>query len=121
MFRVQNPEEAFVKLCRFSALALFAFAQGVFAQNVAEIPFDADANFLKLPANMYLGEPSGVAVNSKKHVFVFNRGNSTGPAYGATAAQLLEFGPDGKFIREIGHNLYAWSYAHDVRVDKDDN
>ena len=44
-----------------------------------------------------------------------------GGAYAATAAQLLEFGPDGKFIREIGHNLYAWSFAHAVRVDKDDN
>ena len=24
-------------------------------------------------------------------------------------------------LREIGHNLYAWSYAHTVRIDKDDN
>ena len=38
-----------------------------------------------------------------------------------SAAQLLEFGPDGRFIREIGKNLYAWSFAHVVRVDKDDN
>ena len=43
--------------------------------------------FGELPANMYLGEASGVAVNSKGHVFVFSRGNSTGPAYGATASQ----------------------------------
>ena len=86
-----------------------------------EIPFDSAANFFKFPADLYLGEASGVAVNSKGHVFIFSRGNSTGPAYGATAAQLLEFGPDGKYIREIGHNLYAWSYAHAVRVDKDDN
>ena len=110
-----------MKLCRFSVVACWRFAPSLFAQSVPEIPFDADANFLKLPANMYLGEPSGVAVNSKKHVFVFNRGNTTGPAYGAAAAQLLEFGPDGKFIREIGHNLYAWSFAHDVRIDKNDN
>ena len=64
---------------------------------------------------MYLGEVSGVAVNSKGHIFVFSRGNTTGPAYGASAAQLLEFGPDGKYIREIGHNLYAWSFAHTVK------
>jgi hypothetical protein len=87
----------------------------------AEIAYDSTPDFLKLPPDLYLGEPSGVAVNSKKHIFVFNRGNSTGPAYGATAAQVLEFGPDGKYIREIGHNLYAWSFAHTVRVDKDDN
>ena len=28
---------------------------------------------------------------------------------------------DGKFVREIGHNLYAWSYAHTVKVDREDN
>jgi hypothetical protein len=60
-------------------------------------------------------------VNSKKHIFVLSRGNTTGPAYGAAAAQLLEFDADGKFVREIGHNLYAWSFAHTVRVDRADN
>jgi DNA-binding beta-propeller fold protein YncE len=99
------------------ALTAIALAQ----QPVPEIPFDSVPNPLKLPADMHLGEVSGVAVNSKKHIFVFNRGNTTGPAYGATASQLLEFGPDGRYIREIGHNLYAWSYAHVVRIDKDDN
>ena len=104
-----------------ATLALGTLTAPLVAQSIPEIPFDSVANFLKLPPDLYLGEASGVAVNSKKHVFVFSRGNSTGPAYAATAAQLLEFGPDGKFIREIGHNLYAWSYAHTVRVDKDDN
>lgn len=93
-----------------------AFAQ----QSAPEIPYDS-TDVLKLPPDLYLGEATGVAVNSKGHIFVFSRGNSTGPAYAATAAQLLEFGPDGKFIREIGKNLYAWSFAHAVRVDKDDN
>ena len=91
------------------------------AQAVPEIPFDSVPDFLKLPQDLYLGETAGVAVNSKDHIFVFSRSNSTGPAYGAAAAQLLEFAPDGTYIREIGHNLYAWSYAHAVRVDKDDN
>src|SRR5579863_1298819 len=90
-------------------------------QPVPEIPFDSTPNFFKLPADVNFGECAGVAVNSKGHVFVFTRGNTTGPAYGATAAQLLEFGPDGRSVREIGKNLYAWSYAHAVRVDKDDN
>jgi hypothetical protein len=90
-------------------------------QRVPEIPFDSVPNFFKLPADLYFGEVGGVAVNSKGHVFVFSRGNVTGPAYGATAAQLLEFGPDGKYLREIGHNLYAWSYAHTVRIDGNDN
>src|SRR5215471_3850401 len=90
-------------------------------QAVPEITFDSAPNFFKLPADLHFGEVSGVAVNSKGHIFVFSRGGTTGPAYGAAAAQLLEFGPDGKYLREIGKNLYAWSYAHAVRVDKDDN
>ena len=95
----------------------------VFAQQaVPEIPFESVPNALKLPPELNLGEASGVAVNSKGHIFVFTRSNSAyGPAYAATAAQLLEFAPDGKFVREIGKGLYAWSFAHTVRVDKDDN
>jgi streptogramin lyase len=90
-------------------------------QAVPEIPFESVPDFLKLPPDVYLGEATGVAVNSRGHVFVFSRGNSTGPAFGAAAAQLLEFAPDGEFIREIGHNLYAWAFGHAVRVDRDDN
>src|SRR5882757_5622480 len=85
-----------------------------------EIPFDG-VNPLKLPKDLYLGEVTGVAVNAKGHIFVLSRGNTTGPAYAAAAAQLLEFGPDGKYLREIGHNLYAWSFAHMVKVDPADN
>jgi DNA-binding beta-propeller fold protein YncE len=103
-------------------LAGSAVAQeGATPAAVPQIPFRSVPDFLKLPPDMYLGECAGVAVNSKGHIFVFTRGNSTGPAYGASAAQLLEFGPDGKYIREIGHNLYAWAFAHAVRVDAQDN
>ena len=85
------------------------------------IAFDGNIDFLKLPKDLYLGEATGVAVNSKGNVFVLSRGNTTGPAYAAAASQLLEFGPNGDFIREIGKNLYAWSFGHMVRVDKEDN
>jgi len=100
---------------------LFFAAVPLFAQQPPEIRYHSVPDFLKLPPDLYLGEATGVAVNSKGHIFVFSRGNTTGPAYAASAAQLLEFAPDGKFLREIGHNLYAWSFAHTVKVDKDDN
>src|ERR1700726_2277276 len=90
-------------------------------QSAPEIPFDSTPDLLTLPNDLYLGEASGVAVNSKGHIFVFSRGSTTGPAYGAAAAQLLEFAPDGKFLREIGHHLYAWGFAHTVKVDREDN
>ena len=105
----------------YTILALLSAMTASSQQNVPEIPYDSIPNAVKLPADLYFGEVAGIAVNSQRHIFVFSRGGTTGPAYGAAAAQLLEFGPDGKFFREIGKNLYAWSYAHAVRVDKDDN
>jgi sugar lactone lactonase YvrE len=92
------------------------------AQQAPEISYYSVPDLLKLPRDMNLGEASGVAVNSKGHIFVFTRSNSaTGTAYGAAAAQLFEFDADGKFIREIAKGLYAWSFAHTVRIDSDDN
>lgn len=105
----------------FLALVLFFASEAIFAQQPPEIRYHSIPDFLKLPPDIYLGEVAGVAVNSNGHVFVFSRGNTTGPAYAASAAQLLEFDANGKFVREIGHNLYAWSFAHAVRVDKQDN
>src|SRR5437867_3916289 len=113
-------EEVAMKHWAFAWLMLLS-APALAQESVPTIPFESVSNLLRLPPNLYLGEVTGVAVNSKKHIFVLSRGNTTGPAFGATAAQLLEFGPDGKFLREIGKNLYAWSFAHYVRVDKEDN
>ena len=114
-----------MKTCVCLLLVLLAapsFAQPSAQLGVPEIPFDSVPNFLKLPAGMNFGEVPGVAVNSKGHVFVFTRSNSaSGPAYAPTAAQLLEFGPKGEFLREIGKGLYGWAFAHSVRIDKDDN
>jgi streptogramin lyase len=102
----------------FTLLAASALAQ----PSVPELPFESVPDFFKLPPGMNFGEVSGVAVNSKGHIFVFTRSNSAqGPAYAPSAAQLLEFGPKGEFVREVGKGLYGWAFAHTVRIDKDDN
>jgi DNA-binding beta-propeller fold protein YncE len=105
------------------SLALTASATlPAWGEDVPQIPYESVPNVLKMPPDMYLGEATGVAVNSKGNIFVYSRsGSSLGPAYGNAASQLLEFTPEGRFIREIGKNLYAWSFAHTVRIDKDDN
>src|SRR5438552_6644432 len=104
-----------------SLFLFFIVAAPLFAQQPPEIRFQSVPDFLKPPPDLHLGEATGVAVNSKGHIFGVTRGNTAGPAYGASAAQLLEFTPDGEFLREVGHHLYAWSFAHTVRVDKEDN
>jgi hypothetical protein len=106
---------------RWLFILLIGVSAPAFGQSVPVIRYESVSNAVRLPQNMYFGEVAGVAVNSKKHVFVYSRGNTNGPAFGAAAAQLLEFAPDGKFLREIGRNLYAWAFAHTVRIDKEDN
>ena len=108
--------------CLIIAVAAVLSAGAASAQQtVPEIAFDGNVEFLKLPADVYLGEVAGVAVNSRGHVFVFSRGGTSGPAFGAAAAQLFEFDATGRFVREIGRGMYSMSYAHSVRIDRDDN
>jgi sugar lactone lactonase YvrE len=77
-----------------------------------EIPFDTVPNFFKMPPGLYMGEGVGVATNSKGHVFVYSRSGET---------RLFEFDQNGAFVKEIGAGSYGFSFAHAVRVDKDDN
>ena len=110
-----------MKALMIAALAVLAVPAAA-QQSAPEIVFDSVANFPNLPDGMNFGEVPGVAVNSKGHMFVFTRSNSaTGSAYAPAAAQLLEFDANGNFVREIGKGLYAWSFAHSVRIDKNDN
>ena len=105
----------------FAFLVLLG-APALAQQSPPDIAFDSVPDFLHLPNGVNFGEVPGVAVNSKGHIFVFTRSNSAhGPAYRPTAAQLMEFDANGEFVREVGKDLYAWAFAHSVRIDKDDN
>ena len=83
-----------MKRCLPFCLVVFISLLSVplFAQSVPELSYDSAPNFLKLPADVYLGEAAGVAQNSKGHIFVFTRSGET---------QLFEFDAEGNFLREI--------------------
>ena len=68
-----------------------------------------------------IGEAVGVAKNSRGNLFVFTRSGNAGPARGATASQLFEFDANLKFVKQWGPDNYAASFAHTVRVDRQDN
>ena len=101
---------------RFLLMVLFPLVAPLLALGqqpaAPEIPYDTVPNLLQLPPDVYLGEAAGVAVNSKGHIFVYTRSAKT---------RLFEFDANGKFVREIGNDLYGFSFAHVVRIDKDDN
>jgi hypothetical protein len=103
---------------------LFLFSAALLAQSTSapDIPFDV-ADVVKMPADLYLGEVAGVAVNSKGHIFIYTRtgGAEATSIMDGRAAQLFEFNADGTFVKEIGKNLYSKAWAHAVRIDKQDN
>ena len=82
------------------------------AENVPTIPHTSVPNFFKLPPDLYFGEGIGIATNSKGHVFVYHRSGDT---------RLFEFDPNGTFLKEWGIGLYGIEFAHQVRVDPQDN
>jgi hypothetical protein len=85
-----SSRRRFLAMASQSAAALALFPHLAYADDsVPAISYDSVRDPVRLPDNMYFGECSGVAVNSQGHIFVLSRGNSTGPAYGAAAAQLL--------------------------------
>ena len=109
-----------MKKSLFAAALLLAASIPAYAVDVPELKADFQ-EFGVLPEGVYMGEAMGVAINSKGHVFVFSRSNTSGDIFRSIAAQLFEFDHEGKFVREIGRNLYGFGFAHTVRVDKDDN
>ena len=82
---------------------------------------------LTLPHDTFFGMAAGVATDSKGHVFVYTRntdpilvlGGSRAFAHGGSS--LYEFDAGGKFVRQIGKQVYGFLAAQQVRVDPHDN
>jgi hypothetical protein len=110
------------------ALVALLFAAPAFAQlNVPEIQYDSAPDFLNTGDMPILGEAVGVATNSKGHLFVYTRTGSTNVTLGTNrifvrgASRLFEYDQNGKFVRELGQGVYGFVFAHNVRVDSQDN
>jgi hypothetical protein len=108
--------------------ALPAAVQPAAAQATApEIAFDSAANALTLPDDIYLGEIGGVATNSKGDIFVYTRTGRPTLTLGAArgfvhgGSRLFQFDRNGKYVREIGKDSYAFVFAQMVRIDPQDN
>jgi DNA-binding beta-propeller fold protein YncE len=107
------------------AAALLGAAPAL-AQNAPEIAYEA-ANPLTLPDDLYLGEVGGVATNSKGDIFVYTRTGhptvslGTSRAFAHGGSRLFEFDRTGKFVREIGKDIYGFMFAEQIRIDPQDN
>ncbi len=108
------------------ALLLLTCSLPMLAQT-SEIPYDANANLLKFPEHIHMGEAAGVATNSKGNIFVYTRTGGSFASMGASrtfthgGSRLFEFDRGGKFVREIGQGVYGFLFAQAVKVDPQDN
>ena len=79
------------------------------AQVIPPLGYEPVPDIFTLPEGLNLGPCSGIAVNSKGHIFVFHRAQQA----------LLEFDPRGGFVRCLVQGLF--SRPHGLRIDRDDN
>src|SRR3954471_7705296 len=112
------------------AAGILAFSGTLIAQQAApagpEISFDS-ADLLKWDDSHIVGEIGGVAQDSKGRVYVYTR---TGHAYATLGdnrtfqrygSKLFQYDASGKFVRELGQDVYGFNIAYGLRIDPQDN
>jgi streptogramin lyase len=77
--------------------------------SASALPYVAVPDSFRLPPGMNFGGTSGVAFDSKGHIYVIHRG----------PMPLMEFDADGTFIRGFGDGLFE--RPHGLRIDAQDN
>lgn len=104
-------------LVRLTAIALLFFIGRADAQEkeaaafqaVPELGYRVIPDFFHPQEGMNIGEASGVALNSKGHIFLFQRAKP----------MLTEYDESGAFLRSLGDGLFT--HPHGLRIDGDDN
>lgn len=81
----------------------------LYPENAPDLGYRPVPDVFKLPRGLNFGPCSGVAVNSKGNIFVFNR----------SAHALLEFTGKGTYLR--AHASGVFTQPHGLRVDAEDN
>jgi hypothetical protein len=109
------------------AVATAGLVSVVAQSGVSELAFDVVPDLLKTPAGIHVGEVGGVGRNSQGRIFVYTR---TGHPYATLGdnrtfyrggSRLFEFDAAGKFVRELGQDVYGFNTAFGLRIDPQDN
>ena len=72
------------RIFKLASAAALCVAPLVAQNSAPEIAFDSNADLLKLPDTIHMGEAAGVATNSKGHIFVYTRTGATGATVGSS-------------------------------------
>ncbi len=105
-----------------TALIMFIFPVIMMAQYNTDTPpppgqeletksldYHLEEGFFKLPPGITFGESTGVAIDKRGHIYVFNRG--TDP--------LMEFTEQGDYVQTLAKGIVA--SAHGLRIDRHGN
>jgi DNA-binding beta-propeller fold protein YncE len=76
---------------------------------IPDLGYTPVADIFKLPAGVNFGPCSGVAVNAKNNVLVFNRSGDA----------LMEFTSNGDYVRTMGRGIFT--NPHGLRIDREGN
>jgi hypothetical protein len=88
------------------------------APNSQPNPYQTVTDFFKLPPGRTMGSSSSVAVDSKGHVWVFDRCAANSCA-GSDLDPIMEFDPSGNFIKAFGRGMFI--FPHGIYVDTHDH
>jgi hypothetical protein len=111
-----------------AAAAVLALGSSLVAQGpVPELTFDSATDFIRTPNDIHVGEVAGVGQNSRGDIFIYTR---TGHPYATLGdnrtfyrggSRLFQFDRNGKFVRELGQDVYGFNAAYGLRIDPQDN
>ena len=90
-------------------LAVLLAADPPEASPPPELGYRVAPDFLRVPPRWVPGEASGVAADSKGHLWVFQR----------ASPMLSEFDGQGRYLRSLPDALFQ--HPHGLRIDADDN
>jgi DNA-binding beta-propeller fold protein YncE len=76
---------------------------------IPDLGYKPVPDVFKLPDGVNFGACSGVALDSRGHIYVLNR----------SVHALIEFDGDGSYVRTLGHDLF--SRPHGLRIDAEGN
>lgn len=76
---------------------------------IPALGYEPVPDIFELPPGVNFGPCSGIAVNSRGHIFVFHRSQQA----------LMEFDPSGAYVGCLAEGIFT--RAHGLRVDREDN
>lgn len=88
------------------------------AISAAAQPYTLVEHWFQLPAGRTMGSTNAIDIDSKGHLWVFERCGA-GSCVGKTVDPILEFDQSGKLLKSFGGGMFV--FPHGIAIDRDGN